>query len=152
MKTLRTYGTTVTSIAIATLLMFGATFTVAFAATDTDDEPIVGTAKISESAALGIANKAYTGAGVFTDIELEMESGVLVFAIEYTEKDGNEVDVKVDAKTGAVVLVESDKDEAVDDDEGDTDEDEEGEKISNMQTLIKLLQQLVALLRAEAAL
>lgn len=149
MKTLHIYGKALAFVAFAMVVVFTTTFTFAFAATDTDDEPIVGTAKISESAALGIANKAYTGAGVFTDIELEMEGGVLVFAIEYTEKDGNEVDVKVDAKTGAVILVESDKDEAVDDDADDTDEDEENEKISNMQTLINLLNQLVALLRQQ---
>ena len=128
----------------AALMLFAMSFSFAFAADD--DAPIVGTPSITESAALSIANKAYTGTGAFTDIELEMEKGVLVFAVEYTEKDGNEVDVKINAKTGVVVLVESDKDEAVDDDENDVD-NEETERISNMQTLINLLNQLVALLR-----
>jgi len=122
----------------------------AFAAED-DDEPIVGTAEISESKALGIAEKAYTGNGTFTDIELEMEKGVLVYAVEYTEKDGNEVDVKLNAKTGAVVVIESDATEPFDDDEGDTDEDD-GDKTARMQTLINLLTQLIALLKTQAAL
>jgi uncharacterized protein YpmB len=117
------------------------------AATD-DDEAIVGTASISESKALSVAEKAYTGSGTFTDIELEMEKGVLVYAVEYTEKDGNEVDVKIDAKTGVVVLIESDKDEAVDDDLDDADEDD-ADTTAKMQTLINLLNQLIALLRQQ---
>jgi hypothetical protein len=134
-------------IAMLALLLLALGASVAFAAEE-EDQAIVGTPAISESSALAAANKAYVGSGVFTDIELEMEQGVLVFAIEYTEKDGNEVDVKVNAKTGIVMLVESDKDEAVDDDLGDEDEDE---KLSNMQTLINLLNQLVALLRQRSA-
>lgn len=149
MKTLQTYAVALSTIVIAMLFMFTASFTATFAATDIDDEPTAGTPKIKESTALGIANKAYTGTGTFSDIELETEDGVLVFAIEYTEKDGNEVDIKVDAKTGKVVLIESDKDEAVDDDINDTEEDEEVEKIRNMQTLINLLNQLVAILRQQ---
>ena len=129
------------------LMLFALSFSFALAAND--DASIVGTPSITESTALGIANKAYTGNGVFTDIELEMENNVLVFAIEYTEKDGNEVDVKVNAKTGAVVLVESDANETVDDDANDTKEDEKSEKIANMQVLLNLLTQLVALLRAQ---
>lgn len=45
-----------------------------------------------------------------------MEGDVLVYVVEFTESDGNEVDVKLNAKTGAVVLIESDKDEIEDDD------------------------------------
>jgi hypothetical protein len=135
---------TLTLAFVATLILFSTSLGIA--AAEEDNQPIVGTPTISESQALQTANKAYTGTGAFTDIELEMEDGVLVFAVEYTEKDGNEVDVKINAKTGVVVLVESDKDEAVDDDENDVD-DAETERISNMQTLINLLNQLVALLR-----
>lgn len=149
MKNTSYVSTSVVPILVLSLMLLGASFGVAFAATD-DDEPIVGTASISESKALNIADTAYTGDGTFTDIELEMEHGVLVYAVEYTEKDGNEVDVKVDAKTGAVVVVESDKDEAVDDDYGDEDDDEDGEQKAKMQTLINLLNQLLALLKQKS--
>ena len=134
------------SLALALVFAFGA-FGVAHASDD-DDQPIVGTAYISESAALTIAEDAYTGNGRFTDIELEMEGGVLVYAVEYTESDGNEVDVKINAKNGAIVLIESDKDEPVDDDEGD--DEGESEQVGKMQTLINLLNQLLTLLRAQA--
>lgn len=121
---------------------------VALAAQD-DDEPVVGTAKLSESDALLIANKAYTGKGKFTDIELEMEKGVLVYGVEYTEKDGNEVDVKINADTGAVVVIESDATEGTDDDAGDVEDD--NTSIAKMQTLINLLNQLIALLKVRNA-
>ena len=120
----------------------------AFAATD--DAPIVGTPSITESTAFQIAGDAYTGTGTFTDIELEMEGNVLVYAVEFTESDGNEVDVKINAKTGAVLLIESDKDELVDDDAGDEEEDEDAEQVGRMEMLINLLNQLLALLRAKA--
>ncbi len=141
--------TFITYSVLLALMILGASFSFAFAATDDADEPIVGTAKISESKALGIAEAAYTGNGKFTDIELEMEKGVLVYAVEYTESDGNEVDVKVDAKTGEVVLVESDRDEAVDDDINDDDGDEN--QIAKMHTLINLLNQLIELLKQKGA-
>lgn len=75
------------------------------------DEKVVGTASISEADAKEIALKTYKGDGAITNIKLEMEDKVLVYGVEFTEKDGNEVDVKINAKTGAVVKVESDKDE-----------------------------------------
>jgi len=83
---------------------------------DVADEPIVGSPTISESKAIEIADKAYTGNGKITQTELEMENGVLVYAIEFTESDGNEVDVKINAKTGSVVKIESDKTEVEDED------------------------------------
>lgn len=129
-----------TSVAIATLALLLSFATVIFAKDD-DEQPLVGTPSINEAAAFSIAEEAYTGAGVFTDIELEMEEEVLVYAVEYTEADGNEVDVKINAKTGAVVLVESDKDELADDDGDDVDEDEE----LHTPFLLRLLQQLLAL-------
>jgi hypothetical protein len=150
MKNTITYRSTIATILALLLLVLGGTFSTARGATSDDTEsPVVGTAKITESEALGIAGKAYTGAGKFTDIELEMEADVLVYAIEYTEQDGNEVDVKIDAKTGRVVLVESDKDEAVDDDQNDTEGDDV--QVTKMQSLINLLNQLIALLKLQNA-
>ena len=136
-------------VLLASLVFIGMSFSFAFAATDDDDAPIVGKAKITESKALAIAQKAYTGKGKFTDIELEMEKGILVYGVEFTESDGNEVDVKVNAKTGAVVVVESDKDEPIDDDEGDDEDDDK--RIANKHTLINLLNQLIALLKQQMA-
>ncbi len=132
------------------LMILGASFSFAFAEGNEDGEAIVGTARISESKALSVAEKAYTGTGVFTDIELEMEKGVLVYAVEYTEKDGNEVDVKVNAKTGAVVTIQSDKDEPQDDDMNDDEGDADKEDTTRMQTLINLLNQLIVLLRQQS--
>jgi hypothetical protein len=41
-----------------------------------------------------------------------------VYGFEFTESDGNEVDVKINAQTGAVVTIEDDKtDSEVDDGE-----------------------------------
>ncbi len=140
----------VSALTLAFVLMFSfGAFGVARAASD-DDQPVVGTASISESTALSIAEEKYTGTGKFTDIELEMENGVLVYAVEYTESDGNEVDVKINAKTGAVVLIESDRDEAVDDDANEDDVDED-ERIGRLEMLLNLLNQLLALLRAQQA-
>lgn len=141
-------GTSLIAYALMLLLFVTMTASVARAANNDGDAPIVGTAKLSESEALVIAEKAYTGSGKFTDIELEMQDGVLVYAVEYTETDGNEVDVKLDAKTGAVVVVESDKNEAVNDDEGDTEEDDT-DQTAKMQTLINLLNQLISLLKLQ---
>lgn len=143
MKNIYAQGVSTVAITLVSFLLLGMTFS--FASAATDDELVVGKAKISESVALAVAEKAYTGNGKFTDIELEMEKGVLVFAVEYTESDGNEVDVKVDAKTGAVVVVESDKDEPFDDDKGDDENDDES--TAKMQTLINLLNQLIDLIR-----
>lgn len=150
MKNTTMYKTTIVHSMLLALMLLGASFSFAFAATDDEGGPIVGTPAISESKALSIADTAYTGDGAFTDIELEMEGGVLVYAVEYTESDGNEVDVKVNAETGTVVLVESDRDEAVDDDAHDTEEDEEG-TTANMQTLINLLNQLIVLLSQQSS-
>ena len=136
---------------LVALLMLGVSYSFAYA--DKGDEPIVGTPSITESKALAIAEKTYTGKGRFTDIELEMEKGVLVYAVEYTEKDGNEVDVKINAKTGALVVMESDKDEPTDDDKNDDKDDHSDvNKAAKMQTIINLLNQLMDLLRQKALL
>ena len=150
MKTLQNSSLPLMAITFLSLLALGLSVHLAAAATgNDDDQPIVGTASISESAALKIADRAYPGSGRFTDIELEMEGTTLVYAIEFTETDGNEVDVKVDAKTGSVVVVESDKDEPTDDDQGDDQGDEAS--ITKMETLVNLLNQLLALLRQQAS-
>lgn len=152
MKSISINTVPVAFMGFVALLMMGASFSFAYAAND-DEEAIVGTPRISESKALAVAEKTYTGNGTFTDIELEMEHGVLVYAVEYTEKDGNEVDVKVDAKNGEVVVMESDKDELTNDDEGDDkDDDNDANQNKRMQTLINSLTQLIELLHKKALL
>lgn len=152
MKSISINTVPVAFMGFVALLMMGGSFSFAYAAND-DDEAIVGTPRISESKALAVAEKTYTGNGTFTDIELEMEHGVLVYAVEYTEKDGNEVDVKVNAKNGEIVVMESDKDELTDDDEGDDkDDDNDANQNKRMQTLINSLTQLIELLHKKALL
>jgi hypothetical protein len=129
------------------VLFMGTLFTVVQADSGSES-PIIGTAKLSEAEALVVAKNTYQGAGQFTDIELEMEGGVLVYAVEFTENGGNEVDVKIDAKTGDIVLMESDAEEAVDDDQGDVEEIDGDTSLTRMETLVGLLNQLLALLVA----
>lgn len=142
-------------LALSALAFVGLGASTSFAEDDNDDEQIVGTAELSESDALKIADKAYTGDGRLTDVELEMEQGVLVYAVEYTESDGNEVDVKLNADTGAIVVIESDKTEGPDDDGDDEGDEGEGkgkdktDTVASMQRLIDLLNQLIVLLRAQ---
>lgn len=87
--------------------------------TETNDvQPILPSGGISAAQAQVIAEKAYTGNGSVTKTELEDEDGVVVYGFEFTESDGNEVDVKINAQTGAVVTIEDDKtDSEVDDGE-----------------------------------
>ena len=54
--------------------------------------------------------------GDITDVELEDEDGILVYAVEFT-KDGIETDVKIDAETGEVVKMESDLNETEEENE-----------------------------------
>lgn len=68
-------------------------------------------ATVTESQAVYTAQSAYQGQGTMTDIELEDEDGTIVYGIEFTEANGKEVDVKVDAKTGEVVKIEDDSNE-----------------------------------------
>ena len=77
-------------------------------------------AKISSEEAKKIASGAVDVniVGEITQVELENEDGNVVYAVEFT-KDGTETDVKIDAGTGKVLLVESDQtepDAEVDDD------------------------------------
>lgn len=72
-------------------------------------------ASITEAHAREIAQKRYTGSGKPTEVVLENKKGVLVYGVEFTEADGNEVDVYVDAKSGLVVGIEDDRTEQGDD-------------------------------------
>ena len=75
--------------------------------------------KISEEQAISIARNAVdiSSVGEMTDVELENEDGVIVYAVEFT-KNGIETDVKINAATGEVLKIESDLDEE-EDDEGE---------------------------------
>ena len=73
-----------------------------------DDEKIVGTPSITQAQAQATAKAEYNGAGVLKNTELEMENGTLVYTTEFREAGGNEVDIKINAKDGTVVLVSSD--------------------------------------------
>lgn len=82
---------------------------------------------ISEAEAISIAESAYTGGGEQTDAELENEDGATVWEVEFTESNGNEVDIVIDAESGDVLGSESDEDEDEDEDEYEEDEDESEE-------------------------
>lgn len=97
----------------------GGTTVAPHAQTDADDVDTPVTPEqgiLTEEEAIAIATATYHGNGTMTEVGLENENGVQVYAVEFTERDGNEVDVKLNAKTGAVVLVESDRDETGEDD------------------------------------
>jgi hypothetical protein len=81
--------------------------------------------KISQSEARDIAEDYYRGNGELTEIVLENEDGDLVYEVEFTESDGNEVDIIIDAYSGDVVGTEDDRTDGDDDDEDDGNEDEE---------------------------
>jgi len=85
------------------------------AAEKAEAEKLAPFAKISEAEAQAIAQKAYTGNGTLNESQLENEDGKIVYGIEFKETNGNEVDIKVDAKTGEIVKTE--------DDQNETDED-----------------------------
>jgi hypothetical protein len=81
-------------------------------------------AQISERDAREAAKDAYTGEGTQSDVELETKDGRDVYVVEYTESDGTEVDVLIDAMTGDLVRITSDDDDSdMDDDENDDDSD-----------------------------
>ncbi|MEK6871597.1 MAG: PepSY domain-containing protein [Nanoarchaeota archaeon] len=77
--------------------------------------------KITEEQAVAIAKKSVdmSVVGSITDVELEKEKGIAVYAIEFTDDNGVETDVKVEAKTGKVVLIESDLTDTEDEDKED---------------------------------
>ena len=67
---------------------------------------------ITEAEAIAIAMKQIdlNVVGEMTDVEVEKEKGRIVYAVEFSKR-GVETDVKIDAKTGEVVIIESDRDE-----------------------------------------
>lgn len=82
---------------------------------------LVPMAKISQSQAKNIALQAYTGNGQIKEVQLEDEDGTIVYGVEFVESDSNEVDVKVDAKTGKIFKIEDDRNETEDASENDSD-------------------------------
>ena len=84
-------------------------------------------AKISEGEAIVIALGALNISkdSKLTSVDLETVDGILVYAIEFT-KDGIETDVKINAQTGEVVIIEDDLTE-MGEEAADTLEEEENE-------------------------
>lgn len=106
---------------------------------------------ISEGKARKIAEDNYKGNGKITEVQLgndEDDNGVstIIYEIEFTETDGNQVDVKVDAMSGKYFGVDTKDDEVASADE------EVNGKNRNVHALqmqlMSLLQQLIALLKA----
>ncbi len=83
-----------------------------------------------EAKAIAISESASMDIGVVTDVELETESGTRVYSVEFT-KGSVETDIKIDAKTGDILKVESDLDDGSDDigdDEDDSEDDDADEE------------------------
>ena len=75
----------------------------------------------AKTIALGAVNT--NDVGEITDVELERENGIVVYAIEFT-KNGIETDVKINAADGTIIKIESDLDEKdKDEDISDVDDD-----------------------------
>jgi uncharacterized membrane protein YkoI len=71
---------------------------------------------VSETKARQVANDGYAGNGAITEIRLARDDdnnnvSRIVYEIEFTEKAGTEVNVKVDAMTGAYLGVDTEDDE-----------------------------------------
>lgn len=68
--------------------------------------------KVTAEQAKTIAQKSVNleEVGAITDVDLENENGIFVYSVQFT-KDDIETDVKINAETGKVVKIESDKDE-----------------------------------------
>ena len=75
-------------------------------------------AKITKDNAvkIALASVDINVVGEMTDVELENEDGIVVYAVEFT-KDSVETDVKIDAATGKIVSSESDLTETEEDDD-----------------------------------
>jgi uncharacterized membrane protein YkoI len=91
------------------------------------DEAIVdANVALSETEAIQIATASLDSAAVFTKAELEDENGTIVYGVEFT-LDKQELDVKVDANTGAVLASDQDDDKEDQDKESkseDSDDDQ----------------------------
>lgn len=111
---------------------------------------------ISEAKARQIAEAGYTGNGKITELLLakdEDDNNVsrVVYEIEFTETDGTQVDVKVDANTGKYLGIDAEDDkDGEQDEDGATVNNEKSSDIRGLQMqLMGLLQQLIALHRAQ---
>lgn len=71
-------------------------------------------AKITMAQAKEIALKRVPG--TITDQELEKEKGKLLYSFDVKDANGKSFDVEIDAKTGAILKVEEDKEDEADDD------------------------------------
>lgn len=117
--------------------------------------PVKAAYTLSQGEAETIGRRLYTGSGTLTDTEIEKVNGLEVYAIEFTEADGNEVDVKINAVTGALVAIEDDRtdtDNDLNDEAGDDDADEEristtAQAAVSRAKLVALEEQVVELLR-----
>ena len=78
-------------------------------------------AKITLSQAITIAEQA-TG-GKSTEAEFELEEGKAIYEVEVSMADGSEIEVEIDAQSGAILSQEVD-DEHKEDDKDDNDKDD----------------------------
>lgn len=85
-----------------------------------EEQQLTKQAKISEKESHNIALQEVKGQ--ITDSELDMENGKLVYSIEIIDKQNNEHEIEVDAKTGDILKIEKDESDDDLDDEFDDDD------------------------------
>lgn len=85
-----------------------------------EEQQLTKQAKISEKESHNIALQEVKGQ--ITDSELDMENGKLVYSIKIIDKQNNEHEIEVDAKTGDILKIEKDESDDDLDDEFDDDD------------------------------
>ncbi len=120
----------------------------------TEAAKLVSQVDISEVHAREIAQNGYTGNGKITEVLLARDEDAqnvlrIVYEIEFTELDGTEVDVKVDANSGVYLGIDSEDDQDGEDAKDDIVSVPGSTNVQGLQMqLMSLLQQLIALLKA----
>ncbi|MGB0845451.1 MAG: PepSY domain-containing protein [Thiolinea sp.] len=117
---------TILATTIAALLTTG--FSTNLLADSNDAE----TAAAQQNAAItieqAIATAEQTTGGKSGDAEFELEDGASVYEVEVTLADGSEVEVTIDAQSGAVLSQETEEADDKDDDDEDESDDDEDDK------------------------
>ncbi len=109
---------------------------------------------ISEKKARQIAVTNHATKGTITELLLARDEDAnnvsrIVYEIEFTELDGTQVDVKVDANTGVYLGIDTEDDQDNEDSSDDAKPVTSNSSIQGLQMqLMSLLQQLIALLKA----
>ena len=114
---------TILATAITALLATGLSSNLLADSNDAATAAAQQNAAISMEQAVAIAEQASGGKNA--DSEFELENGVSLYEITVTMADGSEVEVSIDAQSGAVLSQEVEDDKDDEDDENDENEAED---------------------------